>query len=258
MSGLTGKRIVVTRAPHQADDLIDAIQGLGGISVRYPCIDIAPPTDLSSLDYALENVRDFDWVLFTSRNTVHMIAERIEALNLRLDWEDVKIGAVGTKTSETILDLLGAKTDFVPEQHTGSDLARNLPIYPYEKVLLPQSSLADDDIYTILLGERQTDVTLVTAYRTIIGQGGDDVPKFLQNKQIDAITFTSPSTVANFIARIAPKTAWDIPAVCIGTTTAKVARDSGFQMVHTPSEHTIDHLLELLDNLFTEASHDQI
>lgn len=257
MSGFAGKRIVVTRAKHQAKDLVGKIEALGGIAVEYPCIDIAPPDDLQLLDTVLGKIADYDWVLFTSRNTVRMIAKRLQESGLHINWEQIKVGAVGTKTEALIQDLLGKSADFIPDNYTAKDLAHNLPVLPYEKVLLPQSSLADNDMYEILLGERQADVTLVIAYQTVIGQGGDHVLTMLENGQIDAITFTSPSTVENFVTRISPKEVSDIPVVCIGSVTAKSAQDNGFLHVYHPQEHTIDHLLKLLEKLFTEASHDK-
>ena len=257
MNDLTGKRIVVTRAKHQAKDLVDKIEALGGIAIEYPCIDIAPPDDLELLDSVLGKVADYDWVLFTSRNTVHMVAERLQELGLHINWEQIKVGAVGTKTDALIQEMFGKSADFIPNTYTAKDLAYNLPVYPYEKVLLPQSSLADNKIYEILLGERQADVTLVTAYQTVIGQGGEDVLTMLENNQINAITFTSPSTVENFIARISPESIWNTPVVCIGSITAKSAQDNDFQHVYHPQEHTINHLVDLLVQLFAEVEHDK-
>lgn len=253
MSRLEGKRIVVTRARHQADGLVEKIEVLGGIALNYPCIDIALPENLVPLDCALKTIYSYDWVLFTSRNTVRMLAKRIRDLELQIDWTEIKIGAVGAKTAELITKLFNTSADFIPENYSGDDLAKSLPISTYQKVLLPQSSLADSDVFNTLLGERQANVTLVIAYTTIIGQGGDDVPSLLKNNQIDAITFTSPSTVENFVKRLAPQNAWSIPVICIGSTTAERAKQTGFYDIDFPAEHSLDNLINLLQRRFSEV-----
>jgi len=121
-----------------------------------------------------------------------------------------------------------------------------------EKILLPQSELAPDTL-ALELSKRGADVTVVDAYRNMIGSGGEDVPALLRQNRIDAVTFTSGSTVENFIERIAPQTAFDVPAICIGSSSATIALHAGFTSVHYPENYTIPDMVKLLSNFFEEV-----
>lgn len=257
MSELDEKHIVITRAQHQAQELAENIEAEGGIAVYYPCIALSQSNNSEYLDSALENLTKYDWLLLTSCNTAQVIAERLNALALQIDWSQIKIAVVGKKTQEAVQNLLSTNIDFIPEDYTAYDLAQTLPLSGGEKVLLPQSALAKDDIQDILI-VRRADVTLIEAYSMTIAQGGDDVPDLLMQNQIDAITFTSGSTVRNFIQRIEPLRAFDIPAICIGSSTYDVAIDAGFERSFYPENHTLPDMIDLLIRFFDEVKHGNI
>ncbi|GAB5492686.1 MAG: hypothetical protein Phog2KO_29010 [Phototrophicaceae bacterium] len=219
----------------------------------YPCIDIALTDKLSELDEALLNLKHYDWLIFTSSNTVHALVSHIKNRGLTVDWSDVKIACVGTKTVATVHEETACDVDFIPRTHTGLRLASDIPIKPDETLLLPQSELADDSLFKALM-LRGVQVKLIEAYRNIIGQDGDDIPTLIEENRIDAITFTSGSTITNFMKRISPLTAFEIPAVCIGSSSYKVARDAGFRQVYYPEKFTIPDMIELLSGLFDKEN----
>ena len=251
---LNGRRIVVTRARHQSEEICNLIEQAGGIPVLYPCIAIAPPQDTFELDLALRNIQDFDWMIFTSPNTVNATRTRLDELQLMINWQTIRVAAIGDKTSDTFEKLSGRPVDFVASHHTAETLAREMALPMYQKILLPQSALADNRLYE-LLTERGAIVSAIKAYQNGIGTGGEDVPALLKQNQIDAITFTSASTVTNFVKRIAPLEAFDIPVICIGSSTYEVAVEAGFQRVYYPENYTIPDMIELLSSHFDEVEH---
>jgi hypothetical protein len=100
-SALSGKRVVVTRAPHQAEELVSLLRDYGARPIFYPCIDIAPPEDTTALDAALRDVAAFDWLILTSANTVRALATHLEALGLPLSMlGHLRAVAVGPATAE--------------------------------------------------------------------------------------------------------------------------------------------------------------
>jgi uroporphyrinogen-III synthase len=99
---------------------------------------------------------------------------------------------------------------------------------------------------------------VVHAYQTVCGEGGVDVPLLLAQKRIDALTFTSSSTVTCFLERLdregsLQEDALPVPAACIGPQTAATARDRGFTVLPVPKEHTLDGLVSALESYFAQG-----
>ena len=252
MTSLSGKRIVVTRAKNQADEFVTILESHHAIPIRYPCIEVTLPKDTSKLDNALRNFNEYDWLILTSTNTIPTLAERINKLNIQPNWGNIKIAVVGSKTDQLFEQTFGQSVDFMPTTFDAKTLGLTIPVNPCERILLPQSAIANTLLSKILI-ERGAIVDIVTAYQTIIGKDGDDVSKLLHDKSIDVLTFTSPSTVEYFIKRIQPLIAFNIPTVCIGTTTAESAHKNGFQTVMTAKTHTLEGMIDTLFTFFTEV-----
>lgn len=247
MSRLMGKRVVVTRATHQAAELAQRLEARGALPVLYPCIEIVPPTDASALDAALQNAPRFTWWVFTSVNTVIAVAARLSQLALAVDWQTVQVAAIGTRTADAARTLLGVMPAFVPDVQAAAHLAETLPLSGGEQIFLPQSALAEDTLIGAL-SARGAHVTAAHAYETRKGSGGEDVPALLADDAIHALTFTSPSTVTYFLERIqAP--APNLPAACIGITTAQAAHENGFKRVLTAQPFSLDGLVSVLESL---------
>mgnify|MGYP006270199491 CR=1 FL=1 len=245
---LKDKRVVVTRAPHQAEALVQLLRQRGAVPLIYPCIDIAPPADTSAIDATLHNLQAYDWLVLTSSNTVIALHRRLGALQIVPDWRQIKIAAVGTATAEAVSAHFGTTVDFIPDTQTGEALAETIEIDHGAQVILPKSALADDHLAQALR-DKSAVVREIVAYETVMGSGGEDVPALITAGEVNAITFTSPSTVENFMERIHPVMALDIPVAVIGTTTAAKAREWGFQRVILP-----DHFsLEMMVNALSES-----
>ena len=252
MTALKGKKVVVTRALRQSGELVELLKAKGAIPVLYPCIEVIPPADTSLLDAALKNLTQYDWLLLTSRNTVYILKERIEALEIQPDWSQISVAAVGNKTAKSAEKQLGLTIDFIPDEFIGRVLAQTLPAQAGQRIFLPQSALAKPTLADGLRA-RGLEVDAITAYDLTMGDGGEDISLFLQEKQIDAITFTSPSTIKNFGKRIAPLTLpIELPSACMGQTTADAAQQTGYQNALLPETNTLEGVITALEKYFLE------
>lgn len=250
---LSGKRIVVTRARRQAPPLETLITERGGIPVLYPCIEIAPLTDHDALDIHLRNLGNFDWLAFTSGNAVWAIAERARAIDIEQDLSRAKIAALGPATSAELRRQLSRDADFTPAAYSAENLARQLPLSQGDRILLPQSNLADHKAADILRS-RGADLTALVAYRTLVGRGGIDLPAQIATGRIDALTFASPSAVRFFRQRCPQEDALSLPTLCLAPSTAKAAAEQGFHELITPPTISLPAMMASLSDYFAERA----
>ena len=275
MTGLQGRSVVVTRAPHQAAELETLLTERGATPLLYPCIDIVPPEDATLLDAALLDAArgQFSWLVLTSANTVIALEKRLTALNLpHGTLAALKVAAIGPATAREAKIRLDWQTSVIPEDHVSEALAESLTSAISHsgresektskgslRVLLPQSEIAESGLAE-QLQEHGADVRAVVAYRTVIGSGGVDLPALLDARRVDAITFTSGSTVTNCLKRLDSESSGHnaltgAVVACIGPKTAHVARNAGLTVDVMPAEHTLEALVAALDTHFlTEAT----
>ena len=253
---LENRRIVNTRAVHQAGVFDEILRERGAVTLDYPCIEIVPVADATELDAALRDLTNgaYDWLVLTSANTVFALAPRLERKGWKLAGAHFRSAAIGPATAEAAHRLLGLEAMTLPEEFITESLGESLPVRAGERVLLPESAIARPTLANILR-ERGAAVTVVPAYRTVCGHGGADVPRFLAEHTIDAMTFTSTSTVTHFLERLTREGGRredlkDVCAVCIGPKTAEAARAGGFGAVLVPSEYTLRGLVDALDRWF--------
>lgn len=251
---LAGKRVAVTRARHQAGPLEALIRDCGGTPISFPCIAIAPPPDPRQLEDCLRGIQEFDWLLLTSGNTVRAVADRLPELGIQLTDSRIRIGAAGPATAAEARRRLSCEIRHLPAEYGATHLARSLPLGESARILLPQSDRAAESTAEALRARGAT-VTAVVAYRTVLGQGGVDLPALIARGEINALTFTSPSAVAFFNRRCPSTAAKRLPALCIGPATSAAARAHGFQRVITPAQPTLsDMVAALADHLASSAA----
>jgi len=257
LSALDGKRVVITRAPHQSAEFEGMLRQKGAIPLLYPCIDIAPTDNIKALDRALYDASrgNFDWLVLTSTNTVQMIGDRLALLDVSLkDVSNLKVAAVGSSTAVFTRDVLGISISVIPDIFMAEQLVEALKPAAGTRYLLPQSSLAVDTIQRALI-DCGAEVVAVEAYQTVIGSGGVDLPTLLDQREVAAITFASSSAVDNLLTRLALDSG-DSPLfdkvviACIGTKTASSARRRGFSVDVVGAEHTMCGLTTALEQYF--------
>jgi len=253
MSGvLNGKAIVNTRAVHQAEALNRLLRARGAVALDYPCIAIMPPQDSRDLDQSLIDLiaGRFGWLILTSANTVIALAQRLKILGITLKGAAFRTAVVGPATAEAARESLGLEQILFPTDHIAEALAHSLPIEIGTRVLLPESAIARPTLAD-MLAARGAEVHVVAAYETVCGEGGVD----LAHRPIDALTFTSSSTVTGFLERLSKG---GVPAdqmralcaACSGPKSAATARDCGFTALIVPTAHTLAGLVDGLERYF--------
>lgn len=256
---LANIRIAITRAVHQAPAQRELLEAAGATVFHYPCIAIVPPQKSEALDETLKKALagGYDWLLITSANTVYALAQRLHSLGQTLtEIDSMQVAAVGSSTAEAIHDQLGITVSAIPAEYTARALGDAIPDLNQSRVFLPQSAIAQSDLIQSLRDQGAV-VDAVDAYRTAIAQGGDDVPSMLWEGSIDAITFTSASTVRNFAKRLSIENATiamldHVCVACIGPSTAEAAQQFGLNVSVMPAEHTIEGLTDGLVAYFQE------
>jgi uroporphyrinogen-III synthase len=231
---LAGKRIVVTRAPEQARELILALQQRGAEVLLLPTVAFAPPEDWEQVDAQLRRLDWFDAILFLSKNAARYIFDRCAELGIRCEMLQSSgrlIGAVGPATAEAIA-AKGLRVNYVSKGSTGAALVRELGSeLAGKRVLLPRSDRGDDRVLSVLK-DAGANVTEVIAYRTVAAEDSD--PKILariRGREVDAIAFASPSAFQNLTDVLAPgelaSLSKHLQFAAIGPTTAQAIRNAG-------------------------------
>ncbi len=226
---LQGWRIVVTRSEDRADGLVEQLRRLGAEPIVYPTIAFAPPSDTGAFDTALHQLvaGQFDWLVLTSVTGVQIVQARMRDLQLSLDAvPDVQVAAVGPTTAAACAELLGKAPAVVPEKFVAEALAEALGDLHGQRLLLANADISRPKLQEMLQAAG-AQVERVVIYHTVPASGGVDVPALLMAGKIDAITFTSGSTVRYFVQRIGAEalaSARRTVIACIGPITAEAAQ----------------------------------
>ena len=229
---LFGRRVLVTRPRGQSAGLAAAIRALGGEPVEIPAIRIEPAADPAPLDAALERLERYDVLLLASANAVEALAARARARRVRLDRPGLRVACVGERTARAA-ERAGLPVHLVPERSDGEGLAEAVAaaLAPVGlRCLLPRSEIGRDALPDALRAAG-AQVDTVAAYRTVPeAEGTAELCRRLEAGELDALTFTSPSTVAGFLAMLRPA-AREAAARCavaaVGDTTAAALREAG-------------------------------
>lgn len=227
---LTARRIVVTRAAAQSGPLMEMLRAAGALPVATPAIQILPPEQPAALRDRANRLASYRWSIFTSSNAVRALAAEREPAA----WpETVRVAAVGNATA-TALAGAGIPVHFQPSVAIADALARELPLQPGDHLLWPHGDLAKPELADALTA-RGGIVDAVIAYRTVADIGLLGVVDALRDGRVDAITFTSASTVRHVVEGLAAAGvhihrlgAESRPLiVCIGPVSAAAARECG-------------------------------
>jgi uroporphyrinogen-III synthase len=252
---LMGRRVLVTRAAHQAGKLSEGLRALGAESVEVPVLEIRPPESFDALDAALNGLSDYNWLILTSANTVRSMAERAGALDIRLiPPKNLKVAAVGEATAAAARKL-GFGVAFVPESYVAESLADGLlPLTAGKKVLLLRAAVARDVIPDVLR-QAGAQVDVVDAYCNALPEFAPTLLRSALAKGVDAATFTSSSSVTHLReAAQAAGVAWpfdEVAAVSIGPITSQTLRESGWEPAVEAKNSDIPGLIAAVVELFS-------
>ncbi len=233
---LAGRRVLVTRALHQAGKLSEGLSALGAEPVEVPVLEIRPPVSFAPLDRALSQFDAYDWLILTSANTVRAMVERVMELGIDLMLpSQVQVAAVGEATAAAARKA-GLQIALVPEAYVGESLVAGLqrahPQSAGVRVLLLRAEIARDVIPDALRKAGAT-VDVVDAYRNAMPEAAPEQLKEALAKGIDAATFTSSSSATHLaVAARMAGIAWPfagVQAVSIGPITSQTLRILGWE-----------------------------
>jgi uroporphyrinogen III methyltransferase/synthase len=254
---LRGRTILITRPRPQAGRFAALLRELGAEPIELPTIQIAPPSSWEPLDRAIAAIATYDWLVFTSVNGVQAFFGRFEPRHgSPTALSGLKLCAIGPATAQA-LETRGLRVTAMPREYRAEAVVEALSAWPLRgrRLLLPRAAVARD-VLPRALAERGAVVEVVEAYRTVLPADAVDaqVRRRLASGGIDAVTFTSSSTVTHFAALLGeedlPRLLRGVVIACIGPITAETVRAYGLTPTVVASEYTIPGLARALEGYY--------
>jgi uroporphyrinogen III methyltransferase/synthase len=250
---LFGRRVVVTRPREQARELVELLEDQGAQVILAPTVRLAPVDDYGELDAACADVGSFSWVVLPTLTGTEVFLQRMKAgaFDLRT-LKGVGLCAIGQSAAERFAES-GLQVDVASAELRPDAIVEALSGrkgLDGRRVLLLQAEGARD-ILGAELRRAGADVVEIGAYRTVGILPGDpgepDLYKMLLEKQVDAITFTSPSTVREFVDIYGADAVADVLrttlVACVGPVTAQAAVSLGLMPAVVPEEFTMSAMV---------------
>ena len=248
---LFGKRIVVTRARAQASELAERLEQLGAEVLECPTIRVEQPEDVAALEKAAAQVGQYDWLILTSVNGVDAFFDALLAAGFDArQLGGVKVCTIGPATAAR-LHGYGVVADLLPERFVAESILEVFEEQEQAKgkrILLARADIARSDL-TEGLRQLGAEVTEVTAYRTVADESGkEEILKALEADELDWITFTSSSTVRNFLNMIDLNklSGKKFRVGSIGPVTSAIIRQLGMKLDVEAEQYTISGLVEAI------------
>jgi uroporphyrinogen III methyltransferase / synthase len=251
---LSGRRIVVTRTRKQASELSNRLRALGADVIELPTIRIEPPTDLRQFAELVQDAHGYDWIIFTSPNGVDAFFEMF--YKLYDDAREIgpsKIAAIGPATAQRVRDF-HLHVDLQPDEFVAEAVVREFQKQggvENLRILLARAEKARD-VLPKQLSSLGAIVDEGFAYRTVPEtRDTTGARRRLLDEGADLITFTSSSTVENFLAL---GLAWPkgMRIASIGPVTSKTARERGLKIDIEARRHDIEGLVDAIRDFFTK------
>ncbi len=244
---LAGRRILVTRAAHQAGKLSEGLRAAGAEPVEVPVLEIQPPASYAPLDVALGQIGKYDWLIFTSANAIHAVVERAAEAGVVLTDGKPLVAAVGKATAEAARQA-GFTVALTPKEYVAESLIESLSgRAANQRVLLARAAVARDLIPDKLRATGAV-VDVVDAYQNAIPKEAAERLRAALRSHIDAVTFTSSSS-ATHLAEVARAAGIAFPfaagakAISIGPITSATLRELGWPPAAEADPHDISGLI---------------
>lgn len=256
---LFGRRVLVTRPRGQADALVDRLTGEGAEVVTLPTIEIAPPAEPARFDDALARLAQYDWVIFTSVNGVAALCDGLLARGGDIrSLARARLAAIGSETAAALRARL-LQPAVVPADYRAEGLLEALAAEDLNglRILLPRAAGARA-VLPEQLTARGASVDEVIAYQAVLPAAaeGARLRALVANDALAVVTFTSSSTVRNFVTLVgedllATMRQRERPVVaCIGPVTAATAREYGLRVAVQPERYTAAALADAVVEYF--------
>lgn len=255
-------KVLITRPRAQADDFAEKLRAAGFEPIFFPVIEIQPIENNIELEKAIRNIEKYAWIVFTSVNAVDAVFSPPSSLrdtppifgeNARRR-RGVRVAAIGPKTAEA-LRKHNLEPDFIPDEYVGEAIMSGLGDVKDKWILLPRAEIARKELPEAI-SEAGGIAHEIVVYRTLPANVDLEGLNALKSG-VDVVTFTSVSTVENFIAiakqeRLDPLNLPNNPIfACIGSVTEQAAREMGFQNIIVAKKYTTDGLIQAITKLET-------
>jgi uroporphyrinogen III methyltransferase/synthase len=252
---LFGRKIVVTRTRDQASELVALLEEQGADCLEYSTINIEPVDDYSVLERELANTGACHWFIFTSLNAVTYFFRHLYELGMDArSLAGTRVAAVGRSTGEE-LRKYGIKADLLPEEFTGEGLAEALIATGVreKRIVIPRALVARE-VLPEKLREAGAEVVVAPVYRNVPPQGRKErLREQLGAGKIDMVTFTSSSTVTNFLTMVDAASETElhelldkVAIAAIGPITAKTVEEKGLKVAVQPETYTIADMVNAI------------
>lgn len=252
---LFGKRIVITRTREQSGALREALEELGAEAVEVPAIEIRDPQSWQPMDQAIGQLEEFDYLVFTSANGVRKFLGRLPACGRDVrGLKGLEIGAIGPGTAAE-LAATGIRVDFQPGEYRAEGLIEYFKEIDVrgKGFLIPRAKVARD-ILPRTLEERGARVEVVEAYETVQPRIAPEELEKLLTPAPEAITFTSSSTVNNFVKLMKSEKLREVlermTIASIGPVTSETIRKHGLKVSVEAADSTVPGLVQALQDYF--------
>jgi uroporphyrinogen III methyltransferase/synthase len=252
---LFGKKVLVTRAKNQSGVFAKLLNEQGAEVIEFPTIEIVPPQSWDEMDRAIEDLSSYDWIIFTSVNGVLFFFERLKTIKKDIrELKGIKIAVIGEQTARAV-ENLGLHVDVIPDDFRAEGIIESFKEIDIrgKQILIPRAKGARE-ILPLELAKMGAGVHLVTAYETKKPdtEGVGKVREMLRRGEIDVVTFTSLSTVRNFLSifRNDEKLLMKSIVACIGPITARALREIRIEPPIICKKYTIEELVREIVSYF--------
>lgn len=249
MTTLDGKRVLVTRAAHQAGKLSEGLRAAGFEAVEVPVLEIQPPASFDPLDAAMRCLHTYNWLILTSANAVRAVVERAAACGIVFSGSIPQVAAVGKATADAARQA-GFTVALTPKEYVAESLIEALAERASGKRVLLARAVISRDLIPDSLRVTGADVDVVDAYQNAIPKDAPSQLRAALATGIDAATFTSSSS-ATHLSEVAEAAGVAFPfsgvkAVSIGPITSATLRELGWEPAAEANPHDIPGLITAL------------
>jgi uroporphyrinogen III methyltransferase/synthase len=248
---LFGRRIVITRPRAHAAEFAELLEAWGAEVIPFPTIETVPTESFAALDDAIQRAAEFDWVVFTSANGVRVFFERLQTIGADIrSFHRAHFAAIGPQTARA-LQAYCVRVESIPEEFRAEGVIAALAAAGVagKRVLLPRAAGARE-VLPIQLRELGATVEEVVTYSSVLPHThAAELRELLRRGDADLITFTSSSTVHNFVAAFEGTGSAVLAHTaigCIGPVTADTVRSYGLHVAVQPATYTIPAFVDAI------------
>lgn len=244
MKRLAGRRVVVTRAVSQAEELADPLRVAGAEVILLPTIAIVGPVDPAPLRKAAAECESYDWIVFSSVNAVLFFAAELPVPPGRLR---ARVATVGAATRESA-EKEGFTVSLTPDRYVAESLVEAFRDEDLRgrRVLIPGAAVTRE-VLPDELRKRGATVNVVEVYRNVVPDDlAERAARVLSKPYPDWVTFASPSAFLNLRSVTERATLQGVRIATIGPVTSETVRKHGFAITAEASPHTVEGLVEAM------------